>query len=176
MQLQSFAVPIAKAKKLLMHPVLPGWPQRVRDAARDQKKELKEVAQAGGVTSQTLSGLLAGKYRHSIAIPKINAFLGLDDAAPATDRDRALALLDSMDPETRTTWLATGAKMARPMPPTETRGHTAGVIEDKIARMRAGLKRPGVALGHGAVLPIKDAVATTTEVGTSGRRAVRGRS
>lgn len=58
MALHSVTVPIASAKKLPMCPVTAGWAVDVRQRAADLGVELREVARAGGISSQTLSGLV----------------------------------------------------------------------------------------------------------------------
>lgn len=176
MDLQSLAVPTAKTKKPIpMYPVVEGWPALVRKLVTDKGVQLKDVAKAGGIKSQTLSGLLKGKYRHSIAIPKINAYLGIEDA----DHARAASLLSQMNSEARAAWLAVGEQMAKATPPPESssgKDHTAGMIANKMKNIRDGLTQKKSANDQPAVVSSKGGTNATNEVGAERRRPVPGRS
>ena len=160
MALHSVTVPIASGKKLPMYPVTAGWAVEVRQRAADRGVELREVARAGGISSQTLSGLLAGRYRHSVAVPRINAFLGIGGG-----RDQAITLLESMDDETRSAWLDIGRRLVATVDPQPEDG--GQVIDAKIARMRASLSTKS---RQGVVLSPTGDHQPATEVGAPRRR------
>lgn len=78
-------------------PVDDGWIKFVSDwCEREGRGSRTRLARAAGIELGTLSGLLAGRYRQSIAIPSINKMVGLPVPSVATgtadDEDRIAQL------------------------------------------------------------------------------------
>lgn len=90
------------------YPVDDAWRDAVRDwTEREGRGAHARLARAAGISPATLTGLLDGRYRHSVAVPSISRMVGLptptvasgtiDDGDPVAQLAAARSQLEGDD-------------------------------------------------------------------------------